>query len=489
MLSISQELDLRDNLLTEIKSHEFKHLPHLKILLLDGNRLTQLHDNTFFGHSLDSLGLSRNSIESLGTCTFCNATVKRLDMSRNRIKDVHEVVFQPLEESLINLNIEENFNLINPSKAVYNTIRPLTKLRVLSISFMKLDDTLPDGIFISQGRSLRLLDMRGNNIVNLSVKWFEPLDFLEELDISQNKIILLPRDLLKKLDSIITLKSIFLNDNPWSCFRCHILPLLDWLATKPKPYTSVCKVDNNNPEGNKDDTKFCVFCDSPSELQGRRLEFINEFQLEWCVDTNVPLRLAASEPKVGLILAILIIIAIIAVIVSIVVTYRKKQGATYYTHEESDFLQRSRGPSIYTIDKMNMYPEALISSPSSHGFHFPHSTPYHPSLTPNHTRSESRVLLRTLNPNNLSPPSFSPPQQYLPADQYSPTPHHHYIIATSATTGPSGGSPTSSPPMSPSSQSMCSIPPPPPLPPPDLPCHLRRQSSRMSVETRPKVRM
>lgn len=62
-------------------------------------------------------------------------------------------------------------------------------------------------------------------------------------------------------------------------------------------------------------------------------------ELEWCTNPQVQLRLTASEPQVGLILAFLIILSLITVILVIVAIYRK-HGAVYYTQEDK-FLSSS----------------------------------------------------------------------------------------------------------------------------------------------------
>ena len=454
-ISLSQELDLRDNLLSSLNPEEFKHLFKLKVLLLDGNQLTSIFDHTFYGHSLQSLGLSRNRIKVLSSCSFCNSSIRRLDLSRNIIESIDAALFKPLETSLMTLNVEENVHLTNPSRSVYNILRPLSQLKVLSLSFMNLDDSLPEAIFVTQGKSLRSLDLKGNNIVNMSVKWFDPLESLEELDISSNKMILLTDAFLKKLDDMKSLKAIYMNDNPWSCYRCHIIPLLDWFSNNPPPYDSVCKQNS----------KFCVTCSSPPDLEGRRLDSINEHQIEWCTDPTVQYRMATSEPKVGLVLAILIILVIIAIIVSIIVMYRRKQGASYYTHEDD----RGDRRSIFTIEKMLRSASFQEDGCPASGHRF---SAHHMS----HANQEHLIKYS----GNHRHSSYN----------HTPTKHSKGHRIENYSSPPEMSSCCSmSPPMSPSSQSVSSIPPPPPLPPPDLPYNLRRQSSRLSSETRPKVRL
>lgn len=435
---------MRDNRLTHLASQEFRFLSSLRVLLLDGNRLQVIRDNTFNGHRLEALGLSRNDIKSFEECSFCNSSVKRLDISRNRITTLDSQVFKPLEESLVTLNAEENSELINPSRSVFSMLRPLSKLRILSLASMNLDDSLPDGSFVSQAKYLKSLDMSGNKIVNMSVKWLMNLDLLEEFDFSRNQVIRLTVPFLKRLDQIKTLKAIYLHDNPWSCFRCHVLPLLDWISSKPSAYTSVCSKSDD----------FCIRCASPSDLSGVSLHSINEIQLEWCSDPSVQLRVSASEPRVGLVLAILIIITIIAIIVTIIIMYRKKQSATYYTHED----ERGDRMSIFTIER--------LMSQDHFGQMVPRKSLGNHSLSPG------------------SPPAvpFSPPQETVSPASLSPPMSPSSPLNRVHRTSPSRSL----------SQSLSSIPPPPPLPPPDLPSTgdpSSRRPSALSSQTKPKQRL
>ena len=395
-----QELDLRDNRLSQLTPQEFEYLPRLKSLFLDGNKFNTIPDYTFAGNNFEVMSLSRNQIKEFRSCSFCNSSIKRLDISRNHIEAIDPSTFKPLEYSLNALHLEENQHLINPSRSVYNMLRPLSSLRSLSLSSMLLDDTLPDTVFTSQSKSLKMLDLSDNNLVNLSAKWFESIEALEELDISHNKIYRLTEDVVKRLDQLPKLRAIYMHDNPWACYRCHILPLIDWLATHPAAYETVCHKD----EG------FCVRCSSPGELSGKSIQNLHEIELEWCTDPTVQLRLAASEPRVGLVLAILIIVFIVAIIVTIVVIYRKKQRASYYTHEDERGIDRS----IFSIEKsLDRNKSFLVNNSLSPPFSpAQNSSPcsLSPPLSPG-TPFRSHSLCSIPLPPALPPPPPPPPVQ------------------------------------------------------------------------------
>lgn len=398
----------------------------LSILLLDGNKITTILDGTLNGLKLDILAISRNEMVTLQPCAFCGATIKTLDISRNKFMLFDEAVFAPLKTSIISLNAEENKEFKNAERSVHNMLHPLRILRTLSISSMSLGDSLPSDIFAGSGRTLKTLDMSRNRFVNVSVDWFKVLETLEELDLSGNKITSFKKEFFLVLDQMKTLTAFYIFDNPFSCYRCHIIDLMDWINSSPPPYKNVCEKDQMH----------CVKCDSPSELEGVPLKQVNEIQLEWCSDPTVQLRVVASEPRVGLVLAVLIILSLVVVIIAVVIMYRK-HGATYYTHEE----ERMEDKAIFMVDKN--YRKSMISPPFS--------------PPPN-------SCSRSCSPPDS--PLYSPRIHSQRPSTASHTPHHSTSHRTASISRGNSVSRQNSISRSPS---IASIPPPPPLPPPQIP--------------------
>ena len=127
---------------------------------------------------------------------------------------------------------------------------------------------------------------------------------------------------------------------------------------------------------------------------------------EWCADPTVQLRMSTTEPNVGLVLALLIIISLVIVIIAVIILYRK-QGATYYTHEDelrfddktvfsvSDAVQRfanaTQSPGSPTPSTRS---SLSVSSQTTHTKateNSPHSTQSQPSFpaTPSPVNSSS----------------------------------------------------------------------------------------------------
>ena len=269
-----QELDLKDNQFDRIAGEEFKHLKHLSVLRLDGNKLNSIGDNAFNGHRLNLVSLSRNQIVSFSSCAFCNASIKQLDISDNLFKVFQPEITEPLSNSLQILYVENNQNLTDPSSSVTNLIRPLRTLRIVSLAFMNIDDSLPWHIFLNQRETLTSINLSGNKLMNISEKLFEGLKKLEELDLSQNTIYALSAEVLRTFNSLPSLAMLYLHSNRWSCFRCHVSPLFEWIKKSPAAYVNTCQ---------KEDKGFCIKCSFPQDLTDKKLHLIDEWELVWNV--------------------------------------------------------------------------------------------------------------------------------------------------------------------------------------------------------------
>ena len=371
-------LDLSDNQFVYLTSHEFSSLQNLKELRLNGNRLSMLMDNAFSGlQALDLLDLSSNPINTMSSCTFCNSSISKVDISNNKFTSFQSKILEPLSDSLTALMADSNRHLIDSTSSIAYLIQPLKKLNHLSLAFNSLDDTMIESSFYNL-ESLISLNVSHNRFANISAKLLVPLINLQVLDFSHNHIFGLGYGLFNQINSMKKLKAIYWNDNPWSCYRCHIMPAMDWMNTSPTPYFNVCHRYSKELSRIKN----CIKCGSPGQLSGKYLHLIDELDLEWCSDPRVQLRLTASEPQIGLILAIFIIISLVFVIIAVIVFYRK-QGAVYYTHEDDRFEEKSIVAPVFSVASSNTAVKQPIghcplqSSPYSQYAQppSPHSTP------------------------------------------------------------------------------------------------------------------
>lgn len=108
--------------------------------------------------------------------------------------------------------------------------------------------------------------------------------------------------------------------------------------------------------------EFCLRCEFPGELRSSFIHELSSADFKYCAG-SAP-RLAASEPKIGLTLAIVIILALFCIIVVVIVIYRKKSN-TYYPNEETDRLDQSGTTGSIPKGK---HPVLSVSSDMEHQY-------------------------------------------------------------------------------------------------------------------------
>ena len=243
------------------------------------------------GLSLDLLDMSENLINPLNVCTFCGAKIRHLDLSGNKLTSLNAAHFDPLATTLERLYLDRNRHLIDPPSSLTALLQPLRRLRHLSVADLRLNKTLPDSVFDSL-HHLTFLNLSHNELQELSNRLLSGMvNTLETLDISHNELAFFDSSTLQIISQMKHLERIHLQSNPFSCYRCHILPFIDWLNSNPAaaPYWNVCgkpqqqqlvgikKIYNN--DDNDDDgvdnsewlTANCARCENPSSLKGRYL--------------------------------------------------------------------------------------------------------------------------------------------------------------------------------------------------------------------------
>lgn len=339
-----QHLDLSHNQISHINSLTFQDLTNLKILSLDHNQLIIMNDNAFSNLNLYHLGLSYNQITTLSSSTFNNSKIESLDFSFNSIPTFEPNLLALLANSLVALNVSHNTKLINPMASVYNLLEPLKKIQYLSLSGLNLNQTLDLSIFANYLKLISL-DLSCNQFSEFNSKIFEPLKQLELLNISFNKFKSLNESIFKTISSMKTLRVFSLNDNPWSCNRCHVLPFKNWLNTFPSSYFNLCSQNNLNSDSN------CVKCHSPSNLKGKNVHLITDSDIEWCSSENdAQTKLTTINHSFGILLGFILFLSFVLLIVVILFVYQKSERV-YYTNEAVQEDGESQKKLSLTISK------------------------------------------------------------------------------------------------------------------------------------------
>ena len=232
LLGVLQILNLAHNNIVDMEKSSLRHLTSLQILDLSWNRIEVLQFGQLAGLSgLRSVALSHNSLRSLprdvfqGTSvetvdlsfnefvamptsalTEVSATIRRLNMSHNRIEHVDSTMFSNIPH-LISLSLSNNRLTILPD----NVFVGLSGLRILDLSNNLLRADFNEMLrYIQRISSLRLssvgmeqlpklplpqlqtLDLSGNRLTDIHPSSAEKMPQLRHLDLSKNVFTRLP---------------------------------------------------------------------------------------------------------------------------------------------------------------------------------------------------------------------------------------------------------------------------------------------------------
>lgn len=339
-------LDLSGNRFEFIRSDEFRHLIKLKYLFLQRNQISIINAYCLAGHHLNKLDLSFNRLTDLNECTFCNASIISLNLANNQFKKVLANQLSSLNTNLIELNVANNPKL--NSKLIETLISQLQNLEYLNLANTGLDDSFSaERTFQHFAHKLKHLNLARNNLLNLTNKIFPVYGKLVTLNLSFNRLFRLSEQSAKNIAKLIkenrNLTALHLHGNPFHCFTCNIWHLRDLLKLKPKAYFNLCNQTDD----------LCAKCSNPPELADQRVDTLDEIKIKFCHDPSIFQRLYTSEPRVGLILALIIICSILIIIILIVFKYRQK-SAVYYTNEEKLF-------TIQQVAKATQFSPSLTS--------------------------------------------------------------------------------------------------------------------------------
>ncbi|CAF0842023.1 unnamed protein product [Brachionus calyciflorus] len=176
-------LDLSSNDFDELPVEALKNLPNVRELYFENNLIQDLKASSFSGcANLKKLWLQENEIGEIDPNCFKNGNFTELielNLAQNKLKNLKNLTFSYCE-NLETLNLSDNeFESFDQS-----LIKNLKKLNKLVLHQNKLKE-LPDDF---ECRKLRYLDLSGNDFTTLNSKWFQNLDELIDLDLKENKI-------------------------------------------------------------------------------------------------------------------------------------------------------------------------------------------------------------------------------------------------------------------------------------------------------------
>lgn len=185
-----QNLHFSNNEISNIPDGTFMNSPNLRALLLNSNRIVRLASNSLAGTAIEFLDLSNNLFMELETITNqpINSTLVTLDLLNNLIATSSENAFENVR-GLRQLVLSGNAFINLPP----NVFLPLTNLEFLGLSNCGLAD-LEKTEWFTNLQNLRTLYIASNQIREIPTNAFNPLTNLEELYIYSNQLVELRRD-------------------------------------------------------------------------------------------------------------------------------------------------------------------------------------------------------------------------------------------------------------------------------------------------------
>ncbi|KAL9865804.1 toll-like receptor 7 isoform 2-T2 [Geothlypis trichas] len=212
-LNYGKTLDLSRNNVFFVNPSDFQGLSTLKCLNLSDNAISQTLNGSEFSYL---------------------SGLKYLDFSNNRVDLLYQTAFKELKLlEILDLSNNQHYFMTEGVTQLLSFIKNLAHLRKLMMNENDISTTIDTGM---ESQSLRILEFRGNRLDALWVdgnsrylSFFKNLTSLEELDISFNSLSFLPHSVFAEMPP--SLKILNLTNNRLKSFIWGNLPSLKNLVT------------------------------------------------------------------------------------------------------------------------------------------------------------------------------------------------------------------------------------------------------------------
>ena len=221
-----------------------EHLPKLKTLLMNHNKISTSTNTEMTSYSLERLEFIDNRLDMLwrdGDTRYLKyfkylSNLRVLDISNNNLNFIPRDVFYNLPEKLSQLYLKTN--KLSDESFDWGDIYTLTSLQILDLSGNSLTK-VPK--VISTKQSLQKLILKGNKIANLSPDFLKDASTLKYLDLSFNKLKYIEPSSFP--DNIVNnMEILLLHNNTFTC-TCNATWFVAWLnrtnVTIPRLATDV----------------------------------------------------------------------------------------------------------------------------------------------------------------------------------------------------------------------------------------------------------
>ena len=209
-------LDLSQNSITNVDDKAFQGLSDLKTVSLTGNKLTSIGHVFKDTPQITSVRLGNNEITKIGEDDFKdNLMVKMLDLSNNKVEKIHKDAFKNLDmlrylilsnnpiTSLPELSFTSTMLLL----ADFSNCQLQTVPRTMpsSLKDFRLGNNRIKEIQVDDFQNMTevtLITLNDNMIENVAHRAFGSLENLQELWLSRNQLVYIPRGLPKNLEKL-----------------------------------------------------------------------------------------------------------------------------------------------------------------------------------------------------------------------------------------------------------------------------------------------
>ena len=227
-----KSLEISHSNISVMQARSFKYTPSLSELILSNVSLTEIEQSAFEGLTLLKwVDLSHNSLKKIPPDTFKVTGVKHLKLDGNT-----------------QLEIPTNGPLFNTSRLVWLSMR---KCNI---------QHLPGSAF-KPNVALSHLDLSQNKLAMLPVQLFVTLNHLVYLDLSENQFQTIDFMLFKNVPSFPDFpRTVLLTGNPWEC-DCRLASTIKWTTKNLEDNTWA-----RNPRISR--LRRPVVCQKPNDLAG-----------------------------------------------------------------------------------------------------------------------------------------------------------------------------------------------------------------------------